>query len=93
MNSSATGMMPEEMMASTQAPAISLERNAASIARAPSGERRMRTVTSVTTAKLALAAGEQAEPVVAGGVEMRAADVQDLAVDRDDLQARAGCWR
>ena len=50
MNSSATGMMPDEMMESTQAPAISLERNAASIARAPSGERRMRTVTSVTTA-------------------------------------------
>ena len=50
MNSSATGMMPEEMMASTQAPAISLDLNAASIARAPSGPRRMRTVTSVTTA-------------------------------------------
>ena len=50
MNSSATGMMPDEMIESTQAPAISLERKAASMARAPSDERRMRTVTSVTTA-------------------------------------------
>ena len=51
------------------------------------GERRMRTVTSVTTRELPLAAGQQPEPVVAGGVEMRAADVEDLAVDGDDLQA------
>ena len=50
MNSSATGMIPDPMMESTQAPAISFERNAASIARAPSGERSIRTVTSVTTA-------------------------------------------
>ena len=46
----------------------------------------MRTVTSVTIAKLALAAGEQAEPVVARRVEVRAADVEDLAFDGDDLQ-------
>ena len=50
MNSSATGMMPEEMIESTQAPATSFERNAASMARAPSGPRRMRTVTSVISA-------------------------------------------
>ena len=37
--------------------------------------------------KLALAAGQQAQPVVAGGVEMRTADGQDLAIHRDDLQA------
>ena len=80
-------------MASTQAPATSLERNAASMARAPSGPRRMRTVTSVTTRELALAAGQQAEPVVAGGVEMGAADVDDLALDGDDASGRAGCWR
>ena len=48
MNSSATGMMPEAMMASTAAPAISVPLKAASMARAPSGPRRMRTVTSVT---------------------------------------------
>ncbi len=36
----------------------------------------------------ALAAGQQPEPVVAGGVEMRAADVEDFAVDGDDLQAQ-----
>ena len=36
----------------------------------------------------ALAAGEQPEPVVAGGVEVSAADVEDFAVDGDDLQAQ-----
>ena len=52
MNSSATGMMPEPMIASTARPAISLESNATSIARCPSGLRRMRTVTSVTIASM-----------------------------------------
>ena len=34
----------------------------------------------------ALAAGQEAEPVVAGGVEVGAADVEDVALDGDDLQ-------
>ncbi len=38
------------MIESTQAPATSFERNAASMARAPSGPRRIRTVTSVISA-------------------------------------------
>ncbi len=37
--------------------------------------------------ELALAAGEQAEPVIAGGIEMGAADLDHLALDGDDLQA------
>ncbi len=48
MNSSATGITPAPMIASTAAPAISTLPKAASMARAPSGERRTRTVTSVT---------------------------------------------
>ncbi len=49
MNSSATGMMPLPMIASTHCPATSLPSNATSMARAPSGAARMRTTTSVTT--------------------------------------------
>ena len=45
-------MMPEEMMASTARPAVSLASKATSMARAPSGARRMRTVTSVTMASM-----------------------------------------
>ena len=37
--------------------------------------------------ELALAAGQQAEPVIAGGIEMGAADVEDVALDGDDLKA------
>ena len=40
------------MMASTHCPATSLESNATSMARAPSGRRRMRTTTSVTMASM-----------------------------------------
>ena len=36
--------------------------------------------------QLPLAAGQQPEPVIPGSVEMRAADLDDLALDRDDLQ-------
>ena len=52
MNSSATGMMPEPMIASTARPAVSFASNATSMARWPSGARRMRTVTSVTMASI-----------------------------------------
>ena len=38
-------------------------------------------------AELALAAGEQAEPVVAGGVEMVAADLDHLALHGDEFEA------
>ncbi len=48
MNSMATGMMPDAMMAETQRPAASLDPKPSSIGRAPSAERRMRTVASVT---------------------------------------------
>ena len=48
MNSMATGMMPDAMIAETQRPAISLESKPSSIGRAASAERRMRTVASVT---------------------------------------------
>ena len=57
------------------------------MARAPSGPRRMRTVDFGDDGEHALAAGQQAEPVIAGGVQVRAADVEDLALDGDDLQA------
>ena len=36
----------------------------------------------------ALAACQQTEPVVAGGIEMGAADVEDVALDGDDAQAK-----
>ncbi len=54
----------------------------------PPGERRMRTVISVTSASWPSLPVSKPEPVVAGGVEMGAADVEDFAVDRDDLQAQ-----
>ena len=71
MNSSATGMIPEEMIASTHAPAISLD-----------AERRQHRAGAFRAAQdahghfgddrqLALAAGEQTQPVIPGGVQMR----------------------
>ncbi len=47
MNSMATGMMPEAMIAETQRPACSLEPKPSSIGRAPSAALTMRTVASV----------------------------------------------
>jgi hypothetical protein len=48
MNSIAPGMMPAPMMAATHEPACSLVGKPNSTGRAPSAERRMRTVASVT---------------------------------------------
>ena len=84
MNSSATGMMPEPMMASTQAPAVSLASKPTSMARWPSGLRKMRTVTSVTIASMPSLPVSRPSQIVAGGVEMSAPDVEDFALDGDD---------
>ena len=75
-------MMPAPMIAATQAPAASTLSKPSSIGRAPSAARRMRTVASVTTPSWPFRAADQAEEVVAGGIEMLAADLDDLAVDQ-----------
>ena len=66
------------------------------LVRAEGGEHRSRTFRRAQNAhghlgdhrQLPLAAGQQPQPVIAGGIEMRAADVEDLAFDGDDLQAQ-----
>ena len=43
-------------------------------------------------AELAFRADDQAEDIVAGSVEVIAADIDDLAVHQHDAQAQADCW-
>ena len=80
-------MMPDEM--------IEFDAGTRDFVRAKRGEHRARTFRRPQDAhgdlgddsQLPLAAGEQAQPVVAGSVEMLASDREDLAVHRDDLQS------
>ena len=88
MNSMATGMMPAPMMADTHWPAASLEPKPSSIGRAPSGERRMRTVASVTMPNWPSEPDDQPHQIVAGRIEMGAADVDHLAVHQHHLEAQ-----
>ncbi len=88
MNSMATGMMPAAMMADTHWPAVSLELKSdqhrpRAFRRAQDAYRRFR-----DDAELALRAHDQAHEIVAGRIEMGAADVDHLAVHQHHLQAQ-----
>ena len=88
----ATGMMPEPMIAATQAPG--------GFGRSEAHQHRPRAFGGAEDAdgrlgddaELALGADDEAEEIVAGGVEVAAADVDDRAVDQHHASRRARCW-
>ena len=83
MNSMATGTMPPAMMAATQDAAASVELKPSSIGRAPSGAFEQTHGRLGNDAELALRAGNERQEIVAGSIEIGAADVDDLAIHHD----------
>ena len=80
-------MMPAPMMAATQAPAASLEFEAEQ--HRPRAFRRLEQAHGDLgdDAELAFGADDQSEEIVAGRIEARAADIDDLAVHQHDAHA------
>ena len=87
MYSMATGMMPEPMMAATHWPAASQELKPSSTGRAACGLRQDLQRRFGDDAELALGADDERQEVVAFRIEVRAADLDDLAVHQHDLEA------
>ena len=80
------------MIAATQSQPASTVGKPSSTPRATCGLRRMRTVTSVMIGEQPFRAGQHADDVVEIGVEVLAAEPQDLAAHQHDLEARGCCW-
>ena len=80
-------MMPAAMMAATQAPAVSLELEAEQ--HRPRAFRRLEQAHGDLgdDAELAFRADDQSEEIVAGRIEARAADIDDLAVHQHHADA------
>ena len=77
-------MMPEPMMAATHWPAASHESKPSITGRAACGPRQDLQRRLGDDAELALRADDQSQEVVALGIEVRAADLDDLAVHQHD---------
>ncbi len=81
------GVIPAAMIAATHAPADSTASNPISSARAVSGRRRIRTVTSVTIPSSPSEPTMRPSKIVAAAVEVLAAEPNDVAVGRYELDA------
>ena len=80
--------MPAPMIAATHSPAASAESKPNSTGRAPSAARSSRTVASVTMPSWPSEPTIEPEQIEPAGIEMRAAEFDDVAVERDERDAQ-----
>ena len=79
------------MIAATQRLASSAESKPNSTGRAPSALRSSLHRRFDDDAELSLGAADEAEPVEAARVEFRSAKLEDVAIERDEVERQAGC--